>query len=252
MPMVRAGAFEPYAGILFEDPAFEHSIADRAQGLCDLYLHTDPLRSFIEVVRFWDILMFISAVYNRYWRMPISLDFLLLSLVSALWIMLPAYLPNSVAAVLGGGRAIDGGRVFADGRRIFGDGKTWRGLFSGITAGIVIGVVQIWARDTASLLILPELIIPVVVLLASGALLGDLVKSFFKRRLNKDQGAEWLIADQYDFVLGAFIMLLLFQYDWVVTTITPLILVWILIITPLLHRVVNIIGYLTGVKDVPW
>ena len=184
--------------------------------------------------------------------MPISPDFLLLSLVSALWIMLPAYLPNSVAAVTGGGRAIDGGRVFADGRRIFGDGKTWRGLLSGITAGILIGVVQIWARDAASLLILPELTVPVVILLASGALLGDLVKSFFKRRLNKDQGAEWLIADQYDFVLGAFVMLLVFQYDWVVTTMTPLILVWILIITPLLHRVVNIIGYLTGVKDVPW
>jgi len=196
--------------------------------------------------------MFISAVYNRYWEMSISFDFLFLSLISALWIMLPAYLPNSVAAVLGGGRVIDGGRVLADGRRIFGDGKTWRGLFSGITAGIAIGFIQIGVRDAASLLILPELTIPVVILLASGALLGDLVKSFFKRRLNKDQGAEWLIADQYDFVLGAFVMLLLFQYDWVVITITPLILLWILIVTPVLHRLVNIIGYLVGVKDVPW
>jgi CDP-2,3-bis-(O-geranylgeranyl)-sn-glycerol synthase len=196
--------------------------------------------------------MFISAVYNRYWEIYISPDFLFISLISALWIMLPAYLPNSVAAVLGGGRAIDGGRVFADGRRIFGDGKTWRGLFSGIIAGIAIGIIQIKARDATGLLMLPELTLPVVILLAAGALLGDLVKSFFKRRLNKEQGAEWLLADQYDFVLGAFIMLLLFQYEWVITTITPLILLWILLITPLLHRVVNIIGYLTGVKDVPW
>jgi CDP-2,3-bis-(O-geranylgeranyl)-sn-glycerol synthase len=196
--------------------------------------------------------MFISAVYNRYWEIYISPDFLFISLISALWIMLPAYLPNSVAAVLGGGRAIDGGRVFSDGRRIFGDGKTWRGLFSGIIAGIAIGIIQIKARDATGLLMLPELTLPVVILLAAGALLGDLVKSFFKRRLNKEQGAEWLLADQYDFVLGAFIMLLLFQYEWVITTITPLILLWILLITPLLHRVVNIIGYLTGVKDVPW
>jgi CDP-2,3-bis-(O-geranylgeranyl)-sn-glycerol synthase len=196
--------------------------------------------------------MFISAVYNRYWEIYISPDFLFISLISALWIMLPAYLPNSVAAVLGGGRAIDGGRVFSDGRRIFGDGKTWRGLFSGIIAGIAIGIIQIKARDATGLLMLPELTLPVVILLAAGALLGDLVKSFFKRRLNKEQGAEWLLADQYDFVLGAFIMLLIFQYEWVITTITPLILLWILLITPLLHRVVNIIGYLTGVKDVPW
>jgi CDP-2,3-bis-(O-geranylgeranyl)-sn-glycerol synthase len=196
--------------------------------------------------------MFISAVYNRYWEIYISPDFLFISLISALWIMLPAYLPNSVAAVLGGGRAIDGGRVFSDGRRIFGDGKTWRGLFSGIIAGIAIGIIQIKARNATGLLMLPELTLPVVILLAAGALLGDLVKSFFKRRLNKEQGAEWLLADQYDFVLGAFIMLLLFQYEWVITTITPLILLWILLITPLLHRVVNIIGYLTGVKDVPW
>ncbi len=196
--------------------------------------------------------MFISAVYNRYWEVTISPDFLFISLISALWIMLPAYLPNSVAAVLGGGKAIDGGRVFSDGRRIFGDGKTWRGLFSGIIAGIMIGVIQILVRDAAGLLVLPELTFPVVILLAAGALLGDLVKSFFKRRLNKERGAEWTLADQYDFVLGAFVMLLLFQYAWVVTTITPLILLWIVLITPLLHRVVNIIGYLTGVKDVPW
>ena len=101
-------------------------------------------------------------------------------------------------------------------------------------------------------MMLPELTLPVVILLAAGALLGDLVKSFFKRRLNKEQGAEWLIADQFDFVLGAFALLLIFQYEWVVTTVTPLILLWIIIVTPMLHRVVNIIGYLTGVKDVPW
>jgi CDP-2,3-bis-(O-geranylgeranyl)-sn-glycerol synthase len=196
--------------------------------------------------------MLISDVYYRYWEIFISPDFILFSLVSALWIMLPAYLPNSAAALLGGGRPVDGGRRFRDGKRIFGDGKTWRGLFLGILAGILIGSVQIGVREYSALLALPELTFPVVVILAAGALLGDLVKSFFKRRLGKDQGAEWLIADQYDFVLGAFILLLLLQYEWVVATLTPLMVLWIIIMTPLLHRVVNIIGYLAGVKDVPW
>ncbi|MCG7854843.1 MAG: CDP-2,3-bis-(O-geranylgeranyl)-sn-glycerol synthase [Methanoregulaceae archaeon] len=181
-----------------------------------------------------------------------SPDFILFSLVSALWIMLPAYLPNSAAAVLGGGRPVDGGRTFRDGKRIFGDGKTWQGLFLGILAGILIGSIEIGARGYFGLLMLPELTFPVVVILAAGALLGDLVKSFFKRRLGKERGAEWLVADQYDFVIGAFVLLLLLQYEWVVATVTPLMVLWIIIMTPLLHRVVNIIGYLAGVKEVPW
>ncbi|MFA7152528.1 MAG: CDP-archaeol synthase, partial [Methanoregulaceae archaeon] len=51
-----------------------------------------------------------------------SLESFLIPLVSALWIMLPAYVPNSVAAATGGGTPIDLGRNFSDGRRIFGDG----------------------------------------------------------------------------------------------------------------------------------
>jgi CDP-2,3-bis-(O-geranylgeranyl)-sn-glycerol synthase len=177
---------------------------------------------------------------------------ILVSLVSAMWIMLPAYVPNSVAAYFGGGRPIDGGRMYRDGRRIFGDGKTWKGLVAGITAGVLIGILQIVIRDAAGITLLPDLTVAVVILLSTGALLGDLVKSFFKRRLGKERGAPWLIADQYDFVAGAFVLLLIFQYEWVVTTMTLQILFWIIVITPLLHRLVNIIGYLAGVKDVPW
>jgi CDP-2,3-bis-(O-geranylgeranyl)-sn-glycerol synthase len=182
----------------------------------------------------------------------ISPGFLLVSLVSAMWIMLPAYVPNSVAAYFGGGRPIDGGRMYRDGRRIFGDGKTWKGLVAGILAGVLIGILQIAIRQAAGITLLPELTVVVIILLATGALLGDLVKSFFKRRLGKDRGAPWLIADQYDFVAGAFVLLLIFQYSWVVTTLTLPILFWIIVITPVLHRLVNILGYLTGVKDVPW
>ena len=91
-----------------------------------------------------------------------------------------------------------------------------------------------------------------IFLLSCGALLGDLVKSFFKRRLDKQRGEEWLIADQYDLVVGAFVMVLLFNPSWVFSPINPAIALWIIVATPLLHRGVNIIGYLAGVKDVPW
>jgi len=165
---------------------------------------------------------------------------------------MPAYVPNPVAAFVGGKIPIDGGRKYRDGRRIFGDGKTWRGFGAGVAAGIIFGILQILVYDAAGFTRLPELTIPVVCILSFGALFGDLVKSFFKRRLGKDRGAQWLIVDQYDLVIGSLGLLLIFEYSWVVTSITLPILFWIIVITPLLHRAVNIIGYLAGIKEVPW
>ena len=101
----------------------------------------------------------------------------------ALWIMLPAYIPNPAAALLGGGTPIDFGKCAKDGRRIFGDGKTWRGLIGGIIVGIIFGGIQIWARWFFHLDFLPELTWVTVICLSVGALLGDLIKSYFKRRL---------------------------------------------------------------------
>ena len=49
----------------------------------------------------------------------------------AFWIMIPAYIPNPAAALVGGGTPIDFGKCAKDGNRLFGDGKTWRGLIGG-------------------------------------------------------------------------------------------------------------------------
>jgi CDP-2,3-bis-(O-geranylgeranyl)-sn-glycerol synthase len=182
----------------------------------------------------------------------ISVEFFIIPLLSALWIMLPAYIPNPVAALCGGGTPVDLGRTYSDGRRLFGDGKTYRGLIAGILAGIITGLVLIWLSDTYVLTTLPKHTILSVILLSCGALLGDLVKSFFKRRFGKERGARWPVADQYDLVAGAFLLLLVFDPSWFFTWITIPVLVLILILTPLLHRAVNIIGYLFRIKEVPW
>jgi len=166
--------------------------------------------------------------------------------------MLPAYLPNPVAALFGGGAPIDAGRNYIDGLRVFGDGKTWRGLIAGVLAGILIGLVQILAAGMYDLSWLPRLTLLPVCLLAAGALLGDLVKSFFKRRFGKERGAKWPVADQYDLVIGAFVLLLVFDPSWLMSEVTLPAFAGILILTPLLHRATNIIGYLLKVKEVPW
>ncbi|MDD1687987.1 MAG: CDP-2,3-bis-(O-geranylgeranyl)-sn-glycerol synthase [Methanoregula sp.] len=166
--------------------------------------------------------------------------------------MLPAYLPNPVAALFGGGTPIDLGRNFSDGKRIFGDGKTFRGLIIGILAGIGIGLVQIQVVKAFGWENLPEHTYMSITLLATGALLGDLCKSFFKRRLGKERGAKWPVADMYDLVAGALLMVLIFDSAWLFANMTLLIFILILILTPILHRAVNIIGYHFRVKEVPW
>jgi CDP-2,3-bis-(O-geranylgeranyl)-sn-glycerol synthase len=99
---------------------------------------------------------------------------------------------------------------------------------------------------------LPKLNIFSVFLLATGALVGDMVKSFFKRRAGIERGGKWPLVDQYDFVAGAFLFLFVGNPAFAFSVLTVPVIIAILIITPVLHRVVNIIGYKMGVKDVPW
>jgi CDP-2,3-bis-(O-geranylgeranyl)-sn-glycerol synthase len=56
----------------------------------------------------------------------------------------------------------------------------------------------------------------------------------------------------YDLVAGALILLLIFDPSWFYENMTPMIFVLILILTPILHRGINIIGYHFRVKEVPW
>jgi len=166
--------------------------------------------------------------------------------------MLPAYVPNPVAALCGGGTPIDLGRNFSDGRRLFGDGKTYRGLVAGILAGVIIGLLQIQAQTFFNITNLPAHTLLSVSLLAVGALLGDLCKSFFKRRFGKERGSKWPLADQYDLVVGAFVLLLIVDPSWLFSQVTLAAFILILILTPILHRATNIIGYILKVKEVPW
>lgn len=181
--------------------------------------------------------------------------------IIAVWLMLPAYIPNSMAAVFGGGRPIDGGRVLKDGRRILGDGKTFRGLFAGVACGVLLGLLQMVLLTPASGLLhisLPSFsdsgsqTIVVLLSLASGSLFGDMFKSFFKRRLGMKRGASLPLVDQLDFVFGAWIFTYLSSPEWFTMHFTCNVIITVLIISPLLHLTTNIIGYLIGVKKEPW
>jgi CDP-2,3-bis-(O-geranylgeranyl)-sn-glycerol synthase len=166
--------------------------------------------------------------------------------------MIPAYIPNSAAALIKGNVPIDLKRTMADGTRILGDGKTIRGFFGGILCGIACGCIQILASQQYHLDFFPQHTLLSVTLLSVGSLTGDVMASFFKRRLGMEQGEQWPFIDQYDFLVGALTLLVIFDWLWIVENITITTVIVIFIMTPLLHIAVNKIGYKLGFKKVPW
>ncbi|MFB6195195.1 MAG: CDP-2,3-bis-(O-geranylgeranyl)-sn-glycerol synthase [Haloplanus sp.] len=174
--------------------------------------------------------------------------------VSALWAMLPAYVPNNVAVLAGGGRPIDAGRMVG-GRRLLGDGKTWRGTAAGTLAGILLAVFLNAVRPTAAATLgvdLPAFPLLAAVGLSLGAMLGDIGASLLKRRLGRARGAAVPGLDQLDFVVGALVCSLLFAPAWTLATFTLPRLAVVLVATPLLHVTTNAGAYLLGLKAEPW
>ncbi len=181
-------------------------------------------------------------------------------ILQALWFMIPAYVANPSAVLFGGGMPMDFNRSLSDGRRILGDGKTWRGFVGGISAGVSIGLIQQAVAAVLDIKILifgsfPSFFI-IIFLLALGSMLGDLTGSFVKRRSGSIRGVKRPLIDMYSFLGGAFLLLLILQWNWTSTHYFYnghiIGLVTVIVATPLLHRGVNIIGYKMGKTDVPW
>lgn len=174
--------------------------------------------------------------------------------------MLPALIPNSAAVLLGGGKPMDFGKSWK-GKRILGDGKTWRGFFGGAMTGVIIGLMQIGiadalgAHDVWGFGAWPWSLCALLSL-SFGSMLGDSAGSLLKRRLSIGRGGKAPILDQYNFVLGAVALVLVFRTDWFLDHFVRgngiYGLVLFLVVVPVLHRGVNIIGYKMGKKDVPW
>ena len=176
------------------------------------------------------------------------------ALVVAVWVMLPAYIPNNVAVLAGGGRPIDGGRTWR-GKRLLGDGKTWRGTAAGVAAGAVLALLlnAVHPSVTGSIGIeLPAFSPAVVIALPAGAMLGDVLASFLKRRSGRERGAAFPGLDQLDFVVGALVLAAIVDWAWFTGAFTVLVIAIVLVITPVLHVSTNAIAYAAGLKNEPW
>ena len=137
------------------------------------------------------------------------------------------------------------------GKRLLGDNKRWRGLiFGSFIGGVTGGLVHLLQPEViqqirvVSFVPLLDMIF-LGMALGFGALAGDAVESFFKRRTGVKPGHSWFPFDQLDFIAGglAFSMLL--------ADLSSGLILRVIIIYFGLHLVTSCFGYLLGLKDKP-
>lgn len=204
----------------------------------------------------------------------------------SIWIILPAYVANAavvpIASRLAGRpggpstrrfHALDGGRMLG-GQRVLGDGKTVEGFLLGTGAGTALGLIQ-WLLAPVFLELVVTwhafyvgLFVPVdhigmlvgpsiatlarALVLPAGAMTGDVLGSFVKRRAGKPRGARVPLLDSLDFLAGAWLLgLLAWPTGGSMFHVPVLYQIVIACITPGIHVLVNRLAFEARVKDVP-
>lgn len=169
-------------------------------------------------------------------------------IIYVFYYILPAYVANAAPVIFGGGYPLDAGKLLWDGKPIFGSNKTVRGFFAGLLVGTFAGFVlsSLYQLDGFPQNFLFQYDILLGFMLSLGALTGDMLHSFIKRRLDISPGSPLPVADQLDFALGALL------FSVVVYPPPLLIAVIIVIVTPPIHLLTNFVAYLIGVKKTPW
>jgi len=170
-----------------------------------------------------------------------------INLIHIILFLLPAFFANAVPVIFGGGPPIDFNKNFIDGKRLFGEGKTYKGFFSGVLFGILVGLIEFFVLNDIFLLL-------IAIGASLGTMIGDLFGSFIKRRIGLDRGKPSLILDQLMFIIFA----LIFSYNYIISSGTyvdiisiPSILL-ILLITFFMHKFSNVVANKLGLKKVPW
>lgn len=160
-------------------------------------------------------------------------------IIEALTFIFPAYCANAIPVITGGGPPLDLGKNFIDGKPIFGKNKTFRGFFSGLIVGALVGFVESVFLGYPIFLGL---------FLSLGALIGDLTGAFVKRRLGLSPGDLLPVVDQVDFIIGA----ILFSLSLYLPALSWELIITVLIVTPPIHLLTNFAAYKLGLKSNPW
>lgn len=170
-------------------------------------------------------------------------------LLQSLYFILPAYVGNMFPLLAGKLKLPFGTPIH---KKTFGMHKTYRGFYAGYSGALICLFLQKYIQQKGYLPSLPLLdyeninLFLYAFLFGVGALTGDLIKSFFKRKIGKKDGDCWFPFDQIDLIIGSSIFLLPFYVIQLEIFLT------IMIVTPLLHFLVNVSAYYLGLKKVWW
>jgi len=148
-------------------------------------------------------------------------------------------------------RPIDLGKNFFS-QPLLGSHKTWRGAILGIIVGTSVVKFQVWLyrfhfiKEISFFDYYKINFLVFGFLISGGAVFGDLLFAFIKRRLRLKPGTRFLPFDQINYVIGAFLFLTpFFKID---------VRIWltIFILTFFLHIVVNRLGYYLRLYQAKW
>jgi CDP-2,3-bis-(O-geranylgeranyl)-sn-glycerol synthase len=160
--------------------------------------------------------------------------YILMLIIQSVWFSLPMYAANLIPVVIKRlpilNIPIDGG-IRWRGKPIFGSHKTVRGFVFGIFGAIVVAYLQYTLFSLGGVWQMISLfdysMFPLWFFgfcMGFGALVGDAVESFFKRRIGIDPGKSWLVFDQVDYVVGALLFTSILFIPSVLHIITILVL----------------------------
>jgi CDP-2,3-bis-(O-geranylgeranyl)-sn-glycerol synthase len=139
---------------------------------------------------------------------------------SVLWLLLPSAFANMTPPLMAKlfphlNYPMDMGFMIF-GKRLFGSHKTWRGFITGVAiAGLVFVLQQQSLLEPSSLkstVIFDYANLPWYLgfLMGIAALLGDAIKSTFKRQMSIESGKSWFPWDQIDWVIGSVLIIAVF------------------------------------------
>ncbi len=166
-----------------------------------------------------------------------------------LWYFLPAFIANMTPVFVRRVKVLDVPVDFGvklGKERLFGEHKTWRGLMFGAVAGMLTFLLQQQTPVPFALFDYQQMPWTLGLLLGLGALLGDLAKSFVKRRIHIKPGRSWVIFDQIDYIVGG---LLFGSWAYVPAVDDTLFLLASGIV---LTIIVNYLGTLLGLRKGTW
>ncbi|MFZ5842570.1 MAG: CDP-archaeol synthase [Pseudomonadota bacterium] len=177
-------------------------------------------------------------------------------LLEIFWLMLPAGVANMAPVVAARlfphwDWPIDAGVSLA-GVRLFGDHKTVRGLLAGVVAGALVFIgQQLLCARFEPLRAIARLDYATAswwwgAALGLGALLGDLLKSFFKRRFGIAPGQPWFPFDQIDWMLGALLI------AWPMAVLDLRLVTVALLLAAIVSLLVKRVGFWLHLDDKPF